>query len=312
MIFSELHPGQGLGNQLFVYVSTRAIAKKLGHDFAIKNSHNLKAPRLLDLDWGGDIPEEYSVHNEYTHGLGSPLNTPQQNISLTDKSVFNVKGDTELVGMYLSEGYFHECTDELSDWLKVNPDQEHNDTNDDNLCVINVRGGPHQRNSHVYPPRSYWDNGIKRMLEYNPDMKFVVVTDDPEGAKQILPEYECFHKGIETERQNPTDSKLGMWDYVALKNCKHVICSTTTFACFPLWTNKNLKKCISPKYNFCMNHSNGWWCTGAGIYSYVTDYMDSQGNLMSPKECRKEWKDFYLRHNIYSPQDLENSYDWDA
>ena len=107
MIFSELHPGQGLGNQLFVYVSTRAIAKKLGHDFAIKNSHNLKAPRLLDLDWGGDIPEEYSVHNEYTHGLGSPLNTPQQNISLTDKSVFNVKGDTELVGMYLSEGYFH-------------------------------------------------------------------------------------------------------------------------------------------------------------------------------------------------------------
>ena len=96
MIFSELHPGQGLGNQLFVYVSTRAIAKKLGHDFAIKNSHNLKAPRLLDLDWGGDIPEEYSVHNEYTHGLGSPLNTPQQNISLTDKSVLDTNSELKI------------------------------------------------------------------------------------------------------------------------------------------------------------------------------------------------------------------------
>lgn len=310
MIFTELHNGQGLGNQLFVYIATRSIAKKLGQEFAIKNYHNFKAPKLLNLDWGGEIPKEYSVHNEYIHGLNSSLYNDHQPLSLTDRSVFGIKGNTELVGYFISEGYFHEYISDLNDWIPVNPKYEHNDTNDDNICVLNVRGGPHQRNSHVYPPRSYWDNAIKRMLEYNPDMKFIVVTDDVEGSKQILPEFECYHQSIETERQNPTDSFLGMWDYVALKNCKNIVCSTTTFACFPLWTNKNLKKCISPKYHFCMNHSDGWWCNGASFFSYVTDYMDSEGNLKSPEECKKEWKEYYLKHNIYTEQDLKNNYEF--
>ena len=37
MIFTEIYKGQGLGNQLFVYVATRAIAKKLNQPFGIKN-----------------------------------------------------------------------------------------------------------------------------------------------------------------------------------------------------------------------------------------------------------------------------------
>ncbi len=316
MIFTELYKGQGLGNQLFVYVATRAIATKLGHKFGIKNPGTFKAPNLFNIDWGDPIPDEYTIHNEYLHGSTSPLSTPQQILYLTDKSVFDLTGNVKLEGCYESEGYFHEYVDQFNDWLQINPEYEHNDTADDDLCVLNLRGGE-LRTSHVYPTRSYWDNGIKRMLEYNPNMKFIVVTDDVVAAKATLPEFECYHKDIETENQKAPfgspqgDSWVGNWDYVAIKNCKNIICSTTTFACFPLWTNKNLQKCISPKYNSCMNHSQGWWCRGSSIFNYVTDYMDSEGNLMSPKECKKEWRDFYLKNNIYSPQDLENNYEWE-
>lgn len=312
MIFTELYQGQGLGNQLFVYVVTRAIAKKLGQSFGIKHPERFKAPKLFDLDWGEEVPDniEYVTHIEYLHGEHAPINDSLKVLQMTDKSVFNYTNkNVRLEGCWQSEGYFHDDLENLHDWLKVKEEYEHNDTNDGDLCVINLRGGD-QRNSHVYPPRSYWNNAIKRMLEFNPNMKFIVVTDDPDAAKEMLPEFECYHRDIETERQNPQDSWVGMWDYVALKNCQYIICCTTTFACFPLWTNKNLKKCISPKYNFCMNHSDGWWCRGSSIYSYVTHYMDKDGNLMTPEECKKEWKEYYLKNNLFTKEELDNNYEW--
>ena len=315
MIFTEIYKGQGLGNQLFVYVSTRAIAKKLNQPFGIKNPQNFKAPNLFNLDWGGKIPEDYTIHQEYIHGLESPLSNPHQVITLTDKSVFNLTGNVKLEGCYISEAYFHESLNDLHDWIKVNPEYEHEDTSDDDLCILNVRGGE-MRDTHVYAPRSYWDNAIQRMIEFNSNMKFIVITDDVAAAKDILPEFECYHRDVETQNQKAPlghpqgDSWVGNWDYVAIKNCKNIICSTTTFACFPLWTNRNLKKCIAPKYNTCMNHSDGWWCRGDNIFSYVTDYMDSSGNLMSPKECKIEWKEYYLKNNIYSQKDLENNYEF--
>lgn len=311
IIFAELYEGQGLGNQLFSYVSTRAIANKLNKRFGVKHPEKFKAPKLFNLDWGDKIPDnlEYSVHNEYLHGANSIIADPQTPIYLTDNSVFNLKGNIKLEGCFISEGYFHNEIDNLHEWLKINEEYEHNDTNDDDLCIINLRGGD-QRNSHVYPSRSYWDNGIARMIEFNPDMKFIVVTDDPDAAKEILPEFECYHRDLENDRKHPYDSLVGMWDYVALKNCKNIICCTTTFACFPLWTNKNLKRCISPKYNGCMNHSDGWWCRGSSIFSYVNYYMDKEGNLMTPDDCKKEWKEYYLKNNLFTKEELDNNYEW--
>lgn len=311
MIFTELYNGQGLGNQLFVYVATRAIAKKLGQKFGVKNYYNFKAPKLFDLDWGENVLDDlsYIIHNEYLHGQNSPISNHLTSLFLTDKSVFSLKGNVKLEGSFESEGYFHEYLDDIKEWLKVKEEYEHQDTIDDDLCILNFRGGV-RNNSPMSPPRSYWDNAIRRMIEYNPSMKFIVVTDDVKSAKEMLPEFECYHHDIETQNQNPTDSWVGMWDYVALKNCKNIICSTTTFACFPLWTNKNLKMCISPKYNFCMNSSNGWWCRGSSIFSYVTYYMDRFGNLMRPEDCKKEWKEFYLNHNLFTKEDLDNNYEW--
>ena len=42
MIITELYDGQGLGNQLWCYVTTRVIAKKNGYDFGIQSPEKFK------------------------------------------------------------------------------------------------------------------------------------------------------------------------------------------------------------------------------------------------------------------------------
>ena len=59
MIGTELLKGQGLGNQLFCYVTTRCIAMKQGRDFSIlgsdtlaNNIHSSCGLYFMDLDFG--------------------------------------------------------------------------------------------------------------------------------------------------------------------------------------------------------------------------------------------------------------------
>ena len=51
MIITELYHGQGLGNQLFAYVTTRMLAHKLGYEFGITGKENFgdsrEIPRFL-------------------------------------------------------------------------------------------------------------------------------------------------------------------------------------------------------------------------------------------------------------------------
>jgi hypothetical protein len=62
MIITELYHGQGLGNQLFAYVTTRMLAHKLGFDFGIIGKENFGDSRVntkgfyfMDLDFGKDV-----------------------------------------------------------------------------------------------------------------------------------------------------------------------------------------------------------------------------------------------------------------
>ena len=72
-------------------------------------------------------------------------------------------------------------------------------------------------------------------LSIIPNMEYCIVTDDVESANRMLPDIPAYHVDV-------------AWDYVAVKNARNVICTTSTFSCFPLWTSKNLEMCIAPKY----------------------------------------------------------------
>lgn len=307
MIITELYHGQGLGNQLFAYVITRALAHKLGYEFGIAGVENLGDPRFntkglyfMNLDLGkkviggstppGGPPNSLpngivNYYREYRHGLHTDCELGTD-IRLTDKNLFNISDNTKLDGIFQSEDYFYDKLDLVKDWLKVKPEYEHFDTNGENVCILNFRGGDIIGNPGCWLPRSYWQNAINEMVKYNSKMEFAIVTDDVAAANQMLPEYPAYHETI-------------AWDFVAIKNAKHVICSTSTFACWPLWLSETLQYCIAPKYWFDYNRSKGWWSLGCSIYSYPTYYMDREGKLFTPDECRVEWEQYKITSNIY-------------
>ncbi len=55
MLITELYNGQGFGNQLFVYVTTRMLAHKLGYDFGIKSPEKFKGYGLMNPDMGKEV-----------------------------------------------------------------------------------------------------------------------------------------------------------------------------------------------------------------------------------------------------------------
>ena len=226
MLATEFLHGQGLGNQLFAYVTTRMLAHKLGYDFGIKGLKsagdsrvNQKGFYFMDLDYGKEVPDDLIRYDEYRHGklTDSWLRT---DIRLTDKRLLRIKDNRIIYGNLQSEEYFGDRLDLVKEWLKVKEEHEHMDTNGKNMCVLNFRGGDMIGNAGAYVPRSYWDNAIQRMVEYNPKMEFCIVTDDVATAKEMLPEYPAYHVDV-------------AWDYVAVKNARNVICTTSTFSCFP-------------------------------------------------------------------------------
>ena len=292
MLATEFLHGQGLGNQLFCYVTTRMLAHRLGYDFGIKGLQsagdsrvNQKGFYFMDLDYGKEVPDDLERYDEYRHALKTD-EWIKTDLRLTDKTLLNIPDNRILYGVMQSEDYFYDRLDLVKEWLKVKEEYDHMDTNGKNMCVMNFRGGDMIGNAGAYVPRSYWDKAIQRMVEYNPKMEFCIVTDDVATAKQMLPEYPAYHRDV-------------AWDYVAVKNARNVISTTSTFSCFPLWTSETLEYCIAPKHWFHHNLSQGWWSLGCSIYSYPTHYMDREGNLFTPDECRVEWEEYKKTSNIY-------------
>lgn len=292
MLATEFIHGQGLGNQLFCYVTTRMLAHKLGYDFGIGGLRNAGDSRVnkkgfyfMNLDYGKEVPDGLARYDEYRHGAFTD-SWIKTDIRLTDRNLFSISDNTIIYGNLQSEEYFCNRLDLVKDWLKVGQEYEHMDTNRKNICVMNFRGGDMVGNAGGFVPRSYWLKAIDNMLQYNSNMEFCIVTDDVKTANVMLPEYPAYHEDV-------------AWDYVAIKNARNVICSTSTFACFPLWTSKTLEYCIAPKYWFHHNLSKGWWSLGCSIYSFPTHYMDRDGKLFTPEECVIEWEEYKNTSNIY-------------
>lgn len=65
IIATELLKGQGLGNQLFCYVTTRALAYAKNYDFSILNKELLDCMYFIELDCGLDTTKEQFTETYY-------------------------------------------------------------------------------------------------------------------------------------------------------------------------------------------------------------------------------------------------------
>ena len=123
------------------------------------------------------------------------------------------------------------------------------------------------------------------MLSVNPNMKFVVITDDPQFANSYMPFHiPCFH------------DEIG-FDFYVINKSKWVILSNSTFGWWAAWLNNNAKLILAPKYWAAHNNSSGYWCVGE-CYTKSFHYVDRNGEINDYETCKKEALEFYKSNNI--------------
>ena len=300
MIVTELYNGQGIGNQLACYVTTRVIALNRGLDFGIMSPHKFKGLDCFDLDFGKEViggsgPEggppttlPETITNYYLEKtILHPTNG--SNLSCYDDALVSVPDNTKIDGLMQGEEYIKTRREEVKQWLTVKPEFDCYDYSDENTCVINFRGGEYTRHPEFFLTQSYWDNAIKHMRSINKNFRFIVISDDPLTAKKFFPDFGVFHFNIGK-------------DYSIIKNAHYLILSNTTFAWFPAWTSTVLKFCIAPKYFARHNISDGYWSLGTNLTS-GWHYLDREGNLCDYETCLQEFTDYKKSHpEIYEQQ----------
>lgn len=299
MISTEILYGQGLGNQLACYVTTRAIAADRGVDFGIYDPHscwgdkryNDKGLYFMDLDMGKPVDidkiELFYNEEECRYFINTNYHDSIQGcwVNITDEKLKNIPDNSHILGIMQGPDYFYHRIDEVKQWLKIKPEYDNYSFSSDDICILSVRAN---LDSNVFLPREYWINAINHMLDINPNMNFLVITEDPATIKQFLPEL----------ADNVYDFGIGE-DYSIIKNAKYLIASNSSFSIFPSLTSETLKKIIAPKYMLRYNISDGFWCQGYNIYPTYT-YMDKEGKLFSYEECIKEFQEYDLKNNFYS------------
>ena len=291
MIGTELLKGQGLGNQLFCYVTTRCIALRNGYEFSIlgreifgNNIHSQKGLYFMEPDLGVESQKEdfKGQYQEKEDRLFLPNSkhdlTYGAYVAGTDEMLLQMEDGMLIGGNMQAQDYFREYKDQIRKWLKVKPEYDFKDYSRENLCILNMRGGEYTSNPELFLKKRYWEQAMARMKQIREDMEFLIVTDDVAAAGKLFPKVKAIHGSLHE-------------DYVCIKNAYYLILSNSSFAFFPAYTSETLKYAIAPKYWARHNVSDGYWASEQNIYDEFA-YMDRKGKLFTAEECRQELVDY--------------------
>ena len=340
MIVSEIYNGSGLGNQLWNIVAPRCIAEHRGFRWGVRRdltnsgsgASNLQTVGLktfkgcqflTNIDWGDEVtggvthqegqepselPDGIEYYgrervDEYPYGFHE---LPNEDAMIYDDLLYNtVPDNTKIDGTFQRLRYINDRRSDIIEWLK--PNITVTDYSSDDFCVIQFRGGEYLITSAWCPPE-YYRMAADRMLEINPNMKFGVITDDPENAKKYIP-WAPIIGASSSDQIDPLAHLQGSGfyvykggpigiDYSILNNAVHSILTSSTFAFWPAWTNTKAKTIIAPKYWNDYKRSTGYW---RGDDNIVDDwmYIDRSGIMMSGTDCKEEYREYRKRHEFY-------------
>lgn len=287
VLATELLKGQGLGNQLFCYVSTRCLALENGFEFSIlnreilaNNIHSNKGMYFMDLDCGLELStaDFVNIYHEKEDRIfvGNSKHDIEHGCYITgvDEKLLEIEETTLVYGNLQAETYFRKYKESIKEWMKVKAEYDTTKFSRENLCIINIRGGEYTGSPELYLRRKYWLDAMNHMRKIRNDMEFMVITDDLDAANRILPEVKAYHFDL-------------AGDYTVIKNAHYLILSNSTFAYFPAFTSDTVKMIIAPKYWARHNVSDGYWASEQNIYEGWM-YQDRKGNLFTAQECREE------------------------
>lgn len=283
MLITEMYNGQGLGNQLACYATTRVVALDQGFEFGIANPERFKGRSFLSIDFGrrvevsigpdGGPPTKLSTGIDYYYTEATRRHTDGSDIRGCDPELPRVPDNTKIDGLMQGEAYILHRKEQIRAWLTVERPMRllgHRRP----VCVLNVRGGEYIYFPKLYLGRQYWLNAMRHVKSVFPDTYFLAVTDDIESTKALLPEIDAIHGSVGE-------------DFAFVQHADILILSNSSFGWFPAWTNKHVKLVIAPKYWSRHNIDDGYWGMLANLTSGWV-YLDKAGNLIDHKSCASE------------------------
>jgi len=306
VITTEIYNGQGFGNQLFCYVTTRVIALDNGYEFGIGSPEKFKGRDCMQIDFGkkvtggsgpeGGPPRVLPDGIDYYYNecrISHPMDGAD--IRTYDHDLVTIADKTKIDGIMQDEQYIAHRKEEIRQWLTLKTEYECHDFASDDICVLNFRGGEYVGVDSLFLSKKYWVDAMKEMRKINKNFKFVVITDDVKHAKKFFPNLEVYHFNIGK-------------DYAVIKNAHYLILSNSSFAWFPAWLNENLKYCIAPKYWARHNTNDGFWSCSSNLTS-EWHYLDKNGNLFDYETCREELESTITQNEeIFNQKKLSNNF----
>lgn len=275
MLVCPFYNGSGLGNQLANYVTTRCTAIDLGYEFGTAFPERFKGKDFIKIDYGKNLdglvvpiegqpplfmPDGYSYYEEE-----GEKNTEGVDTRGYDPMIKRLPDNTVIHGLLQGEQYFKHRRNEIKKWLNVEPISVHSE-----VCFLVFRGGEYRYVSDFYLPAIYWRRAMDRMRLELPYMKFHVLTDDTEAAREMLPDI---------------PRTFGMeFAWRSLRYARYIILSNSTFGWFPTWLNEP-NFVIYPKHYG--RHNKGYWCLKQNCTEGWTA-LDKEGQFWSYDECKKE------------------------
>lgn len=228
MISGIFHKGSGLGNQLHRYVATRVLALDKGYEWGMINAEDFKGKSFMNIDVSKEVPMMNGMSDWYEkkvveNGVDIRGYDPEFNF---------VEDNTIIDGEFQDSRYFEHRLKEIDHWLKVKPLTFIDGESSDDLCVIGFRGGEFSIFPDLFLPKEYWEQGIKMMLGFNPQMQFEVHTDDEALAKEFFPNYKVLHS-IDI-------------NWRSTRYAKYAIIANSSFYILPRLLNGGVT--IAPKY----------------------------------------------------------------
>ncbi len=295
MISTELYNGQGLGNQLWVYVVARVLADKNDCPFSISNKEEFKGRNFMTIDFGVTSTETpknyYRERMEYLAGTDI-------DISRTDPILLTLAPDTKFDGNCQSTLYLKGYREKILQWLSLNDEYKQYVTNE-KICVIHLRFGDFEKQKDVFLPKEYYKHAMAYLLTINKEITFAIVTDEKTKAESFLPgipvigssDYETKDEHMASHHRG---GPLGI-DFAILMQAKYLIIPNSSFSWWAAYLNNTATTIIAPKYWARHNISDGYWSASDSIADEFT-YIDRQGIAYTPAQCWAEKEAYETAH----------------
>lgn len=288
------HLTGNFGDHIVRYALCRTVAEKNGFVWSINRKPSFDYYRgqeqlnFFDLDYGipntapyGVLPE--GITNEWKENV---IHHQGYDFYEFQPEIFSISDNTHLTIFCGQDARYYE-KEKLLKWYTVKPELINLFEEqlyslqiilDENLTVINIRGGEYKGIPDLILGTSYWWTAISYMKTNNPFMRFIVVTDDIEYSSRIMP----------PDMNIPVIHLSIGGDYYILNNAKNLIISNSGFALFPVWLNKNKPNVIAPLH--WARHNKGYWANSC-IWTFGKDnnwkWLDREGNLLDYHESMR-------------------------